>query len=141
MEEDNTTHMLVYKGTGGIASIESATAPLISSSITMHTHCNPDMYRVIRVDCNRTVANKINKFFWLTNKHSIEVTDIEITEYAHPPWLPETAGQYGGYFTVIVKNPTVDFLQDAKCRLPMTKVTVCDKPLFKDAVIDWHVRV
>lgn len=77
--------------------------------------------KVISIGCNGIVRNKVIKFFNLARRHNIEVLDIEITEFAHPAWLPETAGTYGGEFRVIVKDPGDEFLLEARRRLPMLR--------------------
>jgi hypothetical protein len=87
-------------------------------------------YFVIHVECNKVVANKIEKFFKLTKKHNVLVCDIYIKEWAHPSWLPEMEGAVGGYFRVIVYKPTYDFLTQIYYRLPMTRVSVTESDRF-----------
>lgn len=74
---------------------------------------------LIRVDCLRSVANKVEKFFWIANKYGACVEDVYIYEHAGPAWWPEREGTFGGYFEVIVSNATQEFLHQLSFRLPM----------------------
>jgi hypothetical protein len=110
-----------------------------SITITAKPYAEPkvDEYKMISVACNRTVMNKIDKVFRLAKKYKVEITDIEITEYAHPAWLPETKGTFGGDFKIIVKNPTEDFLNFMRWNIPMTRVSDINQSRFEGARIDW----